>query len=141
MHFPRCIVYGAQKFSGLGFQQLFIESGCNKIQSMVCHINNNTMLGKMTQINLNWVQLTSGLSNPIMESREEVLYISNNWFTQLCEFTKFIDSKIVVKNCWTPTLKQINDINIVDQVNKLDILTTKNIFSTTGAYFLGRHIG
>jgi ribonuclease HI len=136
MHFPRCIVYGATNFGGLGFRQLFVESGCNKIQSMVCHINNNTMLGKMVQINLNWVQLTSGLSKPIMESKEDILYINNNWFTQLREFTAFTDSKIIIKHCWTPTMKRVNDINIMDQVNKLNIPTnTKQIFNNWRIFF------
>jgi hypothetical protein len=41
MHFPRIVVYGSTKFGGLGVQHLYVESGCNKIQSMMCHINSN----------------------------------------------------------------------------------------------------
>jgi hypothetical protein len=86
MHFPRIVVYGSTKFGGLAFNQLYVESSINKIQSLMCHINSDTMLGKMIKINLMWIQLLTGLSKPIMKSRSSIDCIGKNWFTQLCEF-------------------------------------------------------
>jgi hypothetical protein len=64
-HFPRSGVYGTYKFGGLGFLQLEVKSNCNKIQSLICHVNNNTMLDKRFKINLNWLQVLAGTSQPI----------------------------------------------------------------------------
>jgi hypothetical protein len=46
-HFPRCVVYGHNKFGGLGFLQLYVEGNIKKITALLSHVNNNTMLGKM----------------------------------------------------------------------------------------------
>jgi hypothetical protein len=66
-----------------------VESTCNKIQSIMCHINDGSMLGEILQINLKWTQQHAGLSTPILEKS----YIQSNWFTQIREFLQAITDK------------------------------------------------
>jgi hypothetical protein len=133
---PRKLAYGSMKFGGFGFLQLHAESSCNKIQSLICHINNNTMLGKMFMMNLNWTQLLVGLSEPILESNKVIKYIDNNWFFQVRDFLHNIGASINIKKCWTPQAKQQNDFLLMDTVQRLDMTNVnKKIFHNWKIYF------
>jgi hypothetical protein len=136
MHFPRKVVYGSIKFGGLGITQLYVDSCCTKIQSLLCNINANTMLGEMMRINLIWTQLLSGLSIPILESNSSIQYISNNWYIQLQQFTMYIGAQIRISGCWTPTMKRKHDFSLMDRVNQLDISKNKKqIFNNWRIFF------
>jgi hypothetical protein len=90
----------------------------------------------MLKINLNWTQLLSGLSTPRIKSTDDLSYISNNWFKELREFLVFIDSMIVVKDCWVPIKKQANNVCIMDQVNQMQIPNhKKQLFNNWRLFF------
>jgi hypothetical protein len=126
MHFPRKVVYGTEKYGGLGYLQLYVESCGNKIISLVSHILNNTMLGKMMPINLNWTQTLSGVGTPILENNNiDITYITDNSYEQICSFNKTICAKIVIKNSWTPTAKRETDEITMDCVAAQDIPKNK----------------
>jgi hypothetical protein len=137
MHFPRAVVYGSIKFGGLGFQQLYVASCCNKIQSILCHINSETMLGRMFLINLNWTQLLSGLGTSILQDNQRTTnYITDNWFDQIREYNNYIGAKITIQNCWTPAKKRENDNIIMDIVTKLNMVKSKlQIFNNWRIYY------
>jgi hypothetical protein len=136
MRFPQKVVYGAIKFGGLGFSQLYVESNCNKVQSVICHINNGTMLGKMMIINLNWSQLLSGIGKPLLTNDKDITYIQKNLFSELQMFLQEIDATIFIKNCWLPTIKREGDFFIMEKVQKLDISNIyKQIFNNWTLFF------
>jgi hypothetical protein len=136
MHFPRKVVYGSIKFGGLGFSQLNVESNCNKIQSIICHINNNTMLCKMMSTNLNWSQLLLGIVTPLLKNDNDISYIQKKWFTQLQCFLCEIDATISVQNCWVPSLQRENNCLIMEKVQRIDITNIhKKIFNNWQLFF------
>jgi hypothetical protein len=135
-HFPRSVVYGSEKFGGLGFTQLYVASCSNKIQSLLAHINSNTMLGKMFLINMNWTQMLTGLSTPILKENTNINYVTSNWFIGLCEFMRYISATIHILDCWTPIIKRQNDFVIMEKVQDLDIPPIKQqIFNNWRLYF------
>jgi hypothetical protein len=88
------------------------------------------------EIILNWTQLHSGLSTPILENYSEIHYIQNNWFLQLREFLKSTNSKIIIRSKWLPTMKRQGDWAIMDMMNKLPISRAiKTIFNNWRLYF------
>jgi hypothetical protein len=136
MHFPRIVVYSPINYGGLGFKNLYVESSCNKLQSIMCHINNQTMLGKLFQINFNITQQHTGLSSPILETYQNISYIQKNWYMQIREFLWQTLSSIKIKNIWLPKLKRENDSMIMDKVNELEItVKNKRIFNNWRLYF------
>jgi hypothetical protein len=136
MHFPRKIVYSPVCYGGLGFKKLSVESNCRKIESMVSHVNANTSLGKSFKIILNWVQVHSGLSTPILENRTDIDYIQHNWYSPIREFLKVINGKISVRNTWTPIKKRKHDFVLMDKVAMLQIPNwTKRLFNNWRLFF------
>jgi hypothetical protein len=97
MHFPRKLVYSPVKLGELDFNQIYVESSCNKIATLLCHVNYQLSLGKIMETILNWRQLHSGLSLPILENYSQINYIQCNWFTQLREFLRSTNSKVIVR--------------------------------------------
>jgi hypothetical protein len=80
MTFPKAVFDGPLCFGGFGFKHLYVASNVNKIQSLICHRNNNTSLGETMKINLNWVQLLSGISTPVLQYKKKLDYIHKHWF-------------------------------------------------------------
>jgi hypothetical protein len=71
MTFPKAAVHGPKCFGGLGFKHLYVESNVNKIEAVICHVNKQTKLGKIMLMNLNWIQLHSGIRTPILEHKKK----------------------------------------------------------------------
>jgi ribonuclease HI len=136
MHFPRKVVYCPVKLGGLGFNQLYVESCCNKITTLLSHVNDQTSLGTSMEIILNWTQLHSGLSTPILENKMDLGYLQSNWFTQLREFLLATNSKIIMRAKWLPTIKREGDFALMDRVSVMDLNhSSKIIFNNWRLYF------
>jgi hypothetical protein len=78
-NFPRAIAYGAKEYGGLDMPQLYVSSSCCKVQSIITHINANTTLGTLIIIVLNWLQLCCGITEKIINTRQQIQYVDYNW--------------------------------------------------------------
>jgi hypothetical protein len=128
MHFPRKVVYCPIGLRGLGFNQLHLVSSCIKLRL----ITSQTTLGKNMEMILNWTQLHSGLSCPILETTVNINYIQRNWFTQIREFLFNTISKIKIKTRWAPVIKRVNDFAIMDKIRPV---SKKVIFNNWKLFF------
>jgi hypothetical protein len=50
-----------------------------KLECLVSYLRHDTILGKLIQININILQLMSCLEKPILQSRDNLTYIEENW--------------------------------------------------------------
>jgi hypothetical protein len=117
MHFPRKVVYSPVT----RIKKSSVESNCQKIESLICHINTKSSLGKSMELILNWVQLHSGLSTSILSNNSDIQYVKLDWFSPIREFLYSINGKIILQTIWLPQKKRINDVNIMDRVSELPI--------------------
>jgi hypothetical protein len=86
---PRALVYRPVEFGGFGVRHLYTEILGMKLDSVVSHLRANTQFGKAFQINLNYLQLTSGTTEPILESSIHLPYIDNNWICRIYGYHNF----------------------------------------------------
>jgi hypothetical protein len=91
---PRALIYGPSKFGGLGIQHLYIW---------------NSLLGQAFRINLNYLQLTAGIIEPILESCTPLPYIDNNWILRLRQFLNEINANLEINDIWLPQNQRTND--------------------------------
>lgn len=61
----RAILFGPEEFGGIGLKHLFTEMMGMKLDSVISHIRANSKLGQMIKININYLQLLSGIQEPI----------------------------------------------------------------------------
>jgi ribonuclease HI len=134
--FPRAVVYGPTEFGGIGLKYLYTESSCIKIDCLINHIKTDTSLSIEMKVNLNWVQIHAGTSIPILESKQQLLYIEYNWFLSIKDFLNMINAKIEITNLWQPKITRQGDIIIMDEVDKLDIpISKKRSFNCWRLFF------
>jgi Reverse transcriptase (RNA-dependent DNA polymerase) len=101
-NFPRAITYGAKEYGGLAMPQLYVESSCCKVQSIITHINSKTDLGTLIIIVLNWMLLCCGITENILNTRKQIHYIEQNWIFSVKEFLNTVNAAINIKGIWTP---------------------------------------
>jgi len=70
--FPRAVTYAASDRGGLGFRHLGHEQGVQKCLQILKHIRAKTTIGRAYEITLHHYQLTSGLSQPILENTRPI---------------------------------------------------------------------
>jgi hypothetical protein len=88
------------------------------------------------RLNLNWLQINTGTSIPILESNQELNYVDMNWFLSIKDFLNRINASIQLKLLWTPNIHRIGDIIIMDEVISLDIsIGKKRLFNSWRLFF------
>jgi hypothetical protein len=60
--FPRAAVYASIKYGGLGLPHVYAYSSSCKIECLLGNINIDTELGILIVVDLNWIQMNTGLS-------------------------------------------------------------------------------
>jgi hypothetical protein len=80
----RSIVFGPINMDGLGLKHLFTEMMEMKI--VMSHIRANSRLGYAFRINIDYLQLVSGLTKPIFESKVPIEYIKSNWLFHIRDY-------------------------------------------------------
>ncbi len=96
--FPRDVVHGPGEFGGLNLNDTYTEQCMLKIQSMIEHLRAQSPMGEIMSTNLNWLQLHSGLSQPILESTDNIIYLFENWFLHLRSSVISIQGTLLIKN-------------------------------------------
>jgi hypothetical protein len=92
--FPRALAYGPREYGGLNLNDMYTEQCMMKIESMIEHIRSHSSMGDLMCVNLNWLQLHSGLSKPIMESSDDIIYLFENWFLHVRRFLQSIQGTL-----------------------------------------------
>ena len=84
----KAIVYGPKQFGGIDLRSLCDKQGLAKLEHLVKHLRTPvTQASLHFQIALHWVQFTSGIGQPVLESPQVNLsYIESVWFKNLRVF-------------------------------------------------------
>jgi hypothetical protein len=135
-NFPRAVVYGPIQFGGLGMKELYTECNCNRIESLLCHINMHTQLGQIMKMNLNWLQINYGTSIPTLRDFHCKKYIQHNWFTNIQQFLASNNATIDIAGLWTPKKMRAHDIVLMDQLMEYNVSEPiKIIFNNWRLYY------
>jgi hypothetical protein len=103
---PSAIVYGPQSVGGIRMRHLFTEQGTMQAQKTKQHLRAFTQLGSTILIQLNWAQLVSGRSTPILEIPSETIpQLENEQWIQNYDNPDDLD---------TPYGKRVNELILMD---------------------------
>jgi hypothetical protein len=113
---PSAVVYGPTSLGGIGMRHLFAEQGTMQAQIIIQHIRAFTQLGSTILIQLNWAQLVSGRSTPILEIPSEVIpHLENEqWLITLRRFLALSHITMHISDIATPIGKRVNDQILMD---------------------------
>jgi hypothetical protein len=127
----RTLVYGPAELGGLGVRHLYTETLGMKIDTVMSHIRAQSDLGKTLIININYIQLLSGLAAPILLSRDDIRYIPNNWILHIRTFLIEINATLDIHGLWCPKPQREADICIMAafiqmKLSRADLIVLNN---------------
>jgi hypothetical protein len=112
---PRALIHGPQEMGGCDIPHLYTEMMGLKIESIIAHIRADTTLGKSFRININYLQVLSGLEQHIFSTRDNIGYITNNWLLHLRNYIIEINGTLQIKDLWKPTKLRTNDVVLMSE--------------------------
>jgi hypothetical protein len=105
----RALIYGPSEYGGFGVRHLYTEMMGMKVESIVSHIRAGTELGTSFIININHIQLLSGIGEPIFMSKADISYNPMNWLLHVRQFLWEINATMDIKDLWLPRIQCEND--------------------------------
>jgi Reverse transcriptase (RNA-dependent DNA polymerase) len=134
--FPRAAVYASIKYGGLGLPHLYAYSSSCKVECVLGNINMDTELGKLIIVDLDWIQMNTWLSTPILEYGFVISYLPRNWITSIQEYLMKINAIIEIQDLWIPIIRRIHNKIIMDEIESIDSNTNdKCVFNYWRIYF------
>jgi len=119
--FPCSVVFAPSKLSGLGLWHIAYKQETQKILFLIKHIWHVSHHGKMLHILIDAYQLCMGISQPILENTQTLLWTPYGWLTSLCQFMHTHCIKIKIQNSWTLPHQWQHDCHIMDDIAMLSI--------------------
>ncbi len=115
---PRAVVFGPMKFGGLGWEtpvSILLQS---QLSMVIGSIRLNDMVGQMLMLQLEWLQLHSGMKTPVLESTTIIPYLPNCWLQNLHGLLVRTGIQVQIPSLWKITLRRKNDQIIMEYVQK-----------------------
>ena len=122
--FPRAVVHGSFTYGGINIPNLYSEQCASKLTSLITHIRAKSDLGQLLTLNINTIQLLTGLEKQFFVHNNEIKYIQTNWILHLRAYLQLCDIDISSKQFWTPQQERENDIGIMERA--IQLYTDKN---------------
>ena len=122
--FPRAVVHGSFLYGGINIPTLYSELCASKLTSLITHIKAQSGLGKLFILNINTIQLLTGLTKQVFLDKVDIQYVQTNWILHLRDYMQTCEINITSEYFWTPTPERANDIGIMDKA--LSMYTEKN---------------
>jgi hypothetical protein len=68
----RALIFGPKSYGGFGVRHLFTEMQGAKIEAVISYIRTGLTLGLSMRININYLQLLTGLEEPVLTSKTQI---------------------------------------------------------------------
>jgi hypothetical protein len=92
---PRKVIFGSQKFQGIGLKHLYDIQGVDGTRLLLQELNLESGTTKtMLKILLDTIQQEAGISRPILEETRPLQYIEWGWIPSIRDFLHHINTKI-----------------------------------------------
>jgi exonuclease III len=113
----RSIIYGPHRLGGAGFRHLAVEQGVLQVTYFLRHVRQQSQVGKLILCALSWLQLSVGVSYPVLEQPLNPLpHIESLWLTSLRDFLASHKLSIQMTDTGIPPLQREHDTYIMDHI-------------------------
>ena len=113
---PRAVVFGPSTFGGMNWESAYGIMAYEQIELFIGSLRMEDTVGKLLRIQLQWLQMFSGNSTPLLESTQAVKYLPKGWLQSLHEKLVENSIQIRVQKIWRPKPRQLHDRIIMDYV-------------------------
>jgi hypothetical protein len=107
---PLEVVFGPISHGGLGLRHLYVEQGCQKTSALLQHIRQQSRLGKMMCMLIQWTQVTVGVGFAMLtEPWRTPPHAVGQWLPSLCAFLADSECSIEISNTYTVCIRRVHD--------------------------------
>ena len=129
-HMPLTVVFGPRKYGGIGIFNFYTEQLIEHLRLTVLEIRKDTTAGKLLRIELDSLQLISGLQTKVLTSkRDSRLALPATRLTYLWHACSALDVQVEVFDQWVPRSKVEGDRSLMEMV--LDSAAIRTTFTAT----------
>lgn len=119
--YPRAIVFGPTSLGGLGFPHIAHMQTATKLTHIIKNVRGDTSLGRTFRIMMENAQIQAGIEEQILATTKQIRYIESTWIISLQEKMQAIQAELSIEDYWTPSLKRVNDVMIMDRVQTMNL--------------------
>jgi ribonuclease HI len=116
---PRALIHAPLEMGGAEIPHLYTEMMGMKLETIISHLRADTVLGKSFRININNIQLCSGIAEPIFMCRDDISYLDNNWLLHLRKYLLEINGTLNIKHIWQPIKQREHDLVLMSEFKTL----------------------
>ena len=115
---PRAVVFGPAELGGMSWDSAYGIMVYEQIKLLLGSLRMEDTVGKLLRLQLQWLQIFSGTSTPILEAKQVTEYLPRGWLQSLHE--KLVENNIQIKvdKQWRPKPRRDNDRIIMDYVRR-----------------------
>ena len=119
--FPKVVLRRPQEYGRLGNPSYYTMKGYRQLQLLIGHIRNNDEVGTMIRQEIELLQITAGVSEPIMQRETDFEWehwVEPTWITDIKTFLTGINAGLQFTDEWVPVCQRKGDVFIMDSVGK-----------------------
>ena len=119
---PRAVVHGPRLYGGMQWETPYTILIYEQIKILMGSIRLEDTVGKLLNLQLQWLQIAIGISVPLLENKQTIPYLQKFWVQSLHE--KLVDTNIQIKlyKQWVP----IQNCLVVKYFDAMSIFYTYN---------------
>ena len=112
---PKEVVYGPRKLFGFGMHDLYVEQGIHQLSTLVGHIRQDSEMGRMIRIELQWCQVQAGISSQLLtDMSTSIDYIEICWIMSIRDFLRTYNLRLDFTSAVLPELQCGQDEFLMD---------------------------
>ena len=113
---PRAVVFGPSTYGGMQWETPLSILLTSQLTMLIGSIRLDDIIGKLILIQLEWIQLVSGLGTPILEYTKIIDYIPSGWIQNLHRLLVETGLQVKIDNSWRATKRRVKDDIIMEYV-------------------------
>ena len=80
---PHAIVFAAKEFGSVGLHDFAVEQGIAQVIQLLKHVHSSTALGSTDEACINWCQLATGMSQPVLSDTWPLPHAEGLWLNSV----------------------------------------------------------
>ena len=113
---PRTVVFGLEKFGGMGWDNPYSVTILEKVKIILGSIRRQDTVGQLLQIQLTWLQLVTGSRTPVLEHDAQLSYLPKSWLQHRHRLLSINNIQLKIEGQCTPRAQRQEDRVIMDYV-------------------------
>ncbi len=127
-NYPLPILHGPMEFGGLDFPDTAMLQDTTQLDYLIKQLRWDKVVAKYFLVALDWVQLCSGFTTPLLENVTQKLgYLQNSYIIDLRRRLATLDACLWIEKKWLPALQRVGDRALMEAFIEIPRVTCSQL--------------